>query len=167
MLKKILTIMFACALCFSAVPDTVSADAWGDLEKADSSNIGGYPAEADMTDDADVPDDEDEDNACSIGPEDLCVKPSKKIMAKGSNFKITVAMREGSIFEELSDEEWDALYEHDVASVEFKSNKPSVAKVNSKGKVTAKKKGNCSITTTIYLIDGTAWPLRTRVFVSR
>ena len=95
------------------------------------------------------------------------MKPAKKIMAKGSSFKITVAMQEGSIFEELSDEEWDALYEHDVASVEFKSNKPSVAKVNSQGKVTAKKKGNCSITTTIYLVDGTAWPFRTRVFVSR
>lgn len=167
MFKKILTMLLACSLCFSTVPATVSAGTWDDLEITGGNNNESYPVEADISDEADVPDDEDEDDACSISPEDLCVKPAKKIMAKGSSFKITVAMQEGSIFEELSDEEWDALYEHDVASVEFKSNKPSVAKVNSQGKVTAKKKGNCSITTTIYLVDGTAWPFRTRVFVSR
>jgi len=87
-------------------------------------------------------------------------------VAKGSTFKITVAMKEGSDFEDLSDEAWDALFEHDVASVEFRSNKPSIAKVNSKGKVTARKKGSCRITTMIYFADGTTWPLRTRVFVS-
>lgn len=167
MFKKTLTMLLACSMCLLAVPATVPAGVWDDPEEIGGVNYESYPDEADIPDDTAVLDDEDEDDACSIGPEDLCVKPAKKIMAKGSTFKITVAMQEGSIFEELSDEEWDALYEHDVASVEFKSNKPSVAKVNSKGKITAKKKGNCSITTTIYLVDGTAWPLRTRVFVSR
>lgn len=162
MWKKIIAVLFACVLCFSVFPADASADVWDDSEQTDGGSHGSGWTE---TDDADIPDDEDEDDACSIGPEDLCVKPAKKIVAKGSTFKITVAMREGSIFEELSDEEWDALYEHDVASVEFKSSKPSVAKVNAKGKVTAKKKGSCKITTTIYLIDGTSWPLRTRVFV--
>lgn len=159
MWKKIITVLLACVLCFSVFPADALADAWDDSEQTD-----GY-GHGNGWDESDIPEDEDEDDACSIGPEDLCVKPAKKTLAKGSSFKITVAMREGSIFEELSDEEWDALYEHDVASVEFKSSKPSVAKVNAKGKVTAKKKGSCTITTTIYLIDGTPWPLRTRVYV--
>lgn len=167
MLKKIITILLVSVLCFSVVPTTVSAGGWENSENTDGDYYESYPFEEDIPDDSDVPDDEYVDDACSIGPEDLCVKPAKKIVAKGSTFKITVAMKEGSIFEELSDEEWDALYEHDVAYVEFKSNKPSIAKVNAKGKVTAKKKGNCVIMTRIYLIDGTVLPLRTRVFVGR
>lgn len=164
MFKRILTMVLTCVLCISTMPVKVSADDWDNFwETGDS----GDSEDPDVVVVSDDPDTEPDDDACSIGPEDLCVKPAKKIMAKGSTFKITVAMNEGSDFEGLSDEEWDALYEHDVASVEYKSNKPSIAKVNAKGKVTAKKKGNCRITTTIYFIDGTTWPLRTRVFVSR
>ncbi len=164
MFKKILIMELACVLCFAKVPSTVLAGGWEDISETDvSQNEGGYEDRGEES-----YGDDDEDEACSIGLEDLCVMPAKKIMAKGSTFKIKVAMREGSIFENLSDEEWDAVYEHDVANVEFKSSRPSVAKVNSvTGKVRAKKAGSCRITTTIYLIDGTTVPLRTTVLVSK
>lgn len=160
MKKRVVAVLLASVMCALA-PTSVWAGGDGDAPAEDDA---GFPDD----DGDDYPDDEDEDDACSIGLEDLCVKPAKKIVAKGSTFKIKVAMKEGSIFEELSDEEWDAIYEHDVANVEFRSNRPSIAKVNSvTGTVKAKKKGSCRITTMIYLIDGTAIPLRTTVLVSR
>lgn len=158
MIKKIIITIAAFVLCFSSIPKTVSADAWEDFDEINEDENGDYNESESGY--------EDEDEACSIGYEDLCVTPAKKTVAKGSKFKIKVAMKEGSIFEEYSDEEWDAIYEHDVANVEFRSSKPSIAKVNSvTGKVTAKKKGSCRITTFIYLIDGTVIPLRTTVLV--
>ncbi len=164
MYKKILTAVLTFALCFSTVPATASANEWDDyMETGENEN--NYTSEEPEPDPYIT---EEPDEACSIGPEDLCVTPAKKHIVKGTSFKINVAIRPGSIFEELTDEEWDALYEHDVSNVEFKSSKPSIAKVNSvTGKVTGKKKGTCRITTTIYFLDGTEWPLRTTVYVSR
>ena len=62
-------------------------------------------------------------------------------------------------------EEIDDIWENDIDSIEYRSSKSSVAYVDSKGKVTAKKKGKAVIKTIITLADGNEYIYKTTVYV--
>ena len=96
---------------------------------------------------------------------EITVTPAKKTgkatitveTAKGAKKKLTVTVKEGASLNEKSitlkkGEKFKikvSAFPSSIKAKEFKSNKPKVAKVDKKGRVTAKKKGKATITVTL------------------
>ncbi len=102
--------------------------------------------------------------AIEISKGDIRVTPAKKTIAKKKSFNIKVALTE-EFKEDKEEEEIDDIWESNVDSVTYRSNKSSVASVNAKGKVTGKKKGKAIITTTVILADNSEFKYKTTVYV--
>jgi len=102
--------------------------------------------------------------AIEISKPDIKVTPAKKTIAKKKSFNIKVALTE-EFKEDKEEEEIDDIWDSNVDSITYRSNKSSVASVNAKGKVTGKKKGKAIITTTVTLADSSEFKYKTTVYV--
>ena len=102
--------------------------------------------------------------AIEVSKRDIKVTPSKKTISKKKNFNINVVLTK-DFTKDKEQEEIDDIWENDIDSIEYRSSKSSVAYVDSKGKVTAKKKGKAFIKTIITLADGNEYIYKTTVYV--
>ena len=100
---------------------------------------------------------------------DIVVSPAKKTIKTGKSFNINLNASDDidEEYQDLPDEEWEELFDENTDGVEYRSTKSSVASVNSKGKVKAKKKGTAIIKTTVTFRDGSEGVYKTKVYVTR
>lgn len=101
-----------------------------------------------------------------ISKSDIKVTPSKKTINTKKSFNIKAVFKEEFI-EDMEDEEIDNIWESNIAGITYSSSNKSIASVSKEGKVTAKKKGNAIIKTTIKMVNGKEYIYKTSVNVKR
>lgn len=101
-----------------------------------------------------------------ISQNDIKVTPAKKTINTKKSFNIKAVFKEEFI-EDMEDEEIDNIWESNIAGITYSSSNKSIASVSKEGKVTAKKKGNAVIKTTIKMVNGKEYIYKTSVNVKR
>lgn len=162
--KKLTAVLLSMMLCLPMVPlATTTVD-------AAVSKTAVYVQDVD---DDEIFDEEDEDyydddafDAIALSLEDITVTPAKVTLKKGKSVYINIVSNSDE-FEDLPDEEWDELVDLSLDSITYRSTKSSVASVNKKGKIVARKSGSAIIKTTVVLSDGSERTYKTKVYVSK
>lgn len=94
----------------------------------------------------------------------ITVMPAKKIIKRKKSFNIKITLKK-EFTEDKEPEEIDDILERNIDNITFRSTRSSIASVNRKGMVTAKKKGTSIIKTTITFMDGLESVYKTKVYV--
>ena len=102
-----------------------------------------------------------------VTTDDIKVTPTSRKIHIGSSFQIGIVQANPDDWEEYDEDVWEDAYESSIGSVEFKSKKSYIAKVNANGVVKGKHKGTTTIVTTIYFNDGIKMLRKTKVKVKK
>ncbi len=118
-------------------------------------------------DDDDDGDGDGDDYTMELTKNYIRVVPGKKKIKRGKSFYIKTAPTFWSGLYDLSDEEWEEIFDCSINGIFYCSINPKVASVNKKtGKVTGHRKGSTVIKTTICFVDGSEGTYKTKVYVS-
>jgi len=98
--------------------------------------------------------------------DDVTITPSSKKLHIGSKFEILVEPSDPDFWDEYDEQIWKMSYEDSISSVEYKSKKPYIAKVNKRGVVQGKHKGTTNIVTTVNFENGEILIIKTKVRVT-
>lgn len=161
MRKKLLVLGLAAIVGASSVPVTNIL--------TNTSKVMAAQSDDDEDSDAEEWEDNGDDIACILTKGDIVVSPAKKTVKVGKSFNINLNASDeiDEEYQDLPDEEWEELFDENTDNVTYRSTRSSVASVNSKGKVKAKKKGTAIIKTTVTFRDGSEGTYKTKIYVTR
>lgn len=100
-----------------------------------------------------------------IIPEDIKLSVSNKKINVGSCFRISIEQANPDDWEEYEEDDWEQCCEDYIESIEYKSKKSYIAKVNSNGVVKGKHRGKTIIIVTVYFKNGAKKESKVRVQV--
>lgn len=113
----------------------------------------------------DIITDDDITGDLEIIPEDIKLSVSNKKINVGSCFRISIEQANPDDWEEYEEDDWEQCCKDYIESIEYKSKKSYIAKVNSNGVVKGKHRGKTIIIVTVYFKNGAKKESKVRVQV--